>query len=273
MEQLISWLRVALVDIVSSLLDSEGGVIPVSEVCELLIKVHDILDNAVSKQIGNSAGILAQVFNSAFRQHYEIWTSQFPFLHGLKDLVPPIEACLYGCINWSLEQAHQQSSLGLSQSFLLREVAKQDQGLGSISVCKRDLYWSLVVPLWLRGLIWRVGLRLIQMVGSLLVVVFLSVLLMLRRRGAMRVGTDLSQSTTSSSSLSSVLQVGMLWHFWINGEALLPTGLCLIWFRVTISCLGHICPCSIISGSSMLRQPQLIMPLFRRKWMSCLLRE
>ena len=48
-EQLISCLRVVLVDTLSSLPDSEGGVIPVSEVCELLLKVHDILDNAVSK--------------------------------------------------------------------------------------------------------------------------------------------------------------------------------------------------------------------------------
>ena len=49
MEQVISHIRVALVDTISSLPDSEQGVIPVSEVCELVIKVDDILDNAVSK--------------------------------------------------------------------------------------------------------------------------------------------------------------------------------------------------------------------------------
>ena len=48
-EQLISHLRLALVDTLSSLPNSEGGVIPVSKVHELLLKVHDILDNAVSK--------------------------------------------------------------------------------------------------------------------------------------------------------------------------------------------------------------------------------
>ena len=48
-EQLISHLRVALVDTLSTLPDAEGGVIPASEVCELLLKVHDILDKAVSK--------------------------------------------------------------------------------------------------------------------------------------------------------------------------------------------------------------------------------
>ena len=47
-EQLISCLRVALLDTLSSLPDSEGGIIPVSEVCDLLLKVHDILDKAVS---------------------------------------------------------------------------------------------------------------------------------------------------------------------------------------------------------------------------------
>ena len=41
-EQLISHLRVALLDTLSSLHISEGGIIPVSEVCELLLKVHDI---------------------------------------------------------------------------------------------------------------------------------------------------------------------------------------------------------------------------------------
>ena len=49
MEQLISHLRVTLVDTISYLPDTEGGVIPVSEVYELLIKIHDILDSAVSK--------------------------------------------------------------------------------------------------------------------------------------------------------------------------------------------------------------------------------
>ena len=82
-QQLISHLRVALVDTLSSLLDSEGGVIPVSEVCELLLKVHDILDSAV----------LAHVFNSVSRQHCEVWASQFPFLHSFRDVIPPSETC------------------------------------------------------------------------------------------------------------------------------------------------------------------------------------
>ena len=38
-------------------------------------------------------------------------------LHSLKDVVPPSEACLYDCINWSLAQAQQQFSIGLSQCF------------------------------------------------------------------------------------------------------------------------------------------------------------
>ena len=102
MEQLFSCLRVALVDTLSSLPDSERGIIPVSEMHELLLKVHDILDNAVSKQVGNSAHILAHVFNFALRQHCEVWASQFPFLHSLKEVVPPSKAGMYGCINWSL---------------------------------------------------------------------------------------------------------------------------------------------------------------------------
>ena len=40
-EQLIMHLRVALLDTLSSLPDSEGCIIPVSEVQDLLLKVHD----------------------------------------------------------------------------------------------------------------------------------------------------------------------------------------------------------------------------------------
>ena len=48
-EQFISCLRVALLDTLSSLPNSDGGIIPASEVHGLLLKVHNILDSAVSK--------------------------------------------------------------------------------------------------------------------------------------------------------------------------------------------------------------------------------
>ena len=48
-EQLIFCLQVALVDTFSSLREAEGDVIPVSEVHELLLQIHSILDKAVSK--------------------------------------------------------------------------------------------------------------------------------------------------------------------------------------------------------------------------------
>ena len=98
-EQLISQIRVALADALSSLTDFEGRVISVSEVHALLIMIHDILDNAVSKWVGNSTCISAHIFNSASRKYHEVWASQFPFLHSLKDMVPPSKACLCGCIN------------------------------------------------------------------------------------------------------------------------------------------------------------------------------
>ena len=52
--------RVALVDTISSLHDSQGEVISVSEVHELLTKIHDILENAVFKWVGNTGHILAR---------------------------------------------------------------------------------------------------------------------------------------------------------------------------------------------------------------------
>ena len=51
--------RVAPVNTISFLCDSEGKMISVSEVHELLTKIYDILDNAVSKQVGNTASFLA----------------------------------------------------------------------------------------------------------------------------------------------------------------------------------------------------------------------
>ena len=140
-EQLISCLQVALVDNLSSLPTAEGNVIPVSEVYELLLRIHDILDKAVSKQVGNSALILAYLFNSVSRQHHEVWASQFPFLHSLREVIPPSEACLYGHINWSQAQAH---SVGLSQSFPPKRAAKARPQTGfHFTVQKRPLSGSV----------------------------------------------------------------------------------------------------------------------------------
>ena len=140
-EQLISHLQVALVDTLSSLPEAEGDVIPVSEVHELLLQIHGILDKAVSKQVGNSACILAHLFNSVSRQHQEVWAPQFPFLHSLKEVIPPSEACLYGCINWSLAQAH---SVGLSQSFPPKRGGKARPQAGfQFTVQKRPMSGSV----------------------------------------------------------------------------------------------------------------------------------
>ena len=140
-EQLISLLQVALVDTLSFLPEAEGDVIPVSEVHALLLQIHGILDKPVSKRVGNSACILAHLFNSVSRQCQEVWASQFPFLHSLKEVVPPSEACLYGCINWSLAQAH---SVSLSQSFPPKRGGKARSQTGfQFTVQKRPVSGSV----------------------------------------------------------------------------------------------------------------------------------
>ena len=107
------------------------------------------------------------------------------------------------------------------------------------------------MPLWIRGLIWRriethPGDK--KSAGGSVSASSADA----RKKGAMGVSTPhMSPSTASSSSLPLVLQVYMHSHFWINGEALLPTGLCLISFRVTIFSLGHALPSSVTAGSSM----------------------
>ena len=85
--------------------------------------------------------ILAHLFNSVSRQHHEVWASHFPFLHSLKEVIPPSEACLYGCINWSLAQAH---SVGLSQSFPPKRGGKARPQTGfQFTVQKRPMSGSV----------------------------------------------------------------------------------------------------------------------------------
>ena len=50
-------------------------------------------------QVGSTACVVAYFFNSASRQYFDIWDSQFPFLHSIHATVPPSEACLSGHIN------------------------------------------------------------------------------------------------------------------------------------------------------------------------------
>ena len=81
-------------------------------------------------------------------------------------MVPSSEACLYGHINWSLAQAQQQSLIGLSQSFLSKRDGKARPWTGFHFTVQKSLCQGVVVPLWLRGLPWRVGMRLIQVAGA-----------------------------------------------------------------------------------------------------------
>ena len=68
---------------------SDGDIMLISKVHELHTIIHDILDNALSKWVGNTADILAYLFSSASRQHHEGRTLQFSCLKKIKDAVPP----------------------------------------------------------------------------------------------------------------------------------------------------------------------------------------
>ena len=117
-------------------------------------------------------------------------------------------------------------------------------------------------------------MRLIQVARSLLVAVSPPVLPIPGGKGSVGIcAPDVLQSSTSSSSSSAVFQVGMLFKYFGQWKSITSNRLCLIWFGVIIFSLGPSSPCSITSDSSMSRWLQLIIPLFRRRWMSCLLRE
>ena len=127
------------------------------------------------------------------------------------------------------------------------------------------------MPLWLRGLTGRVGLRLIQVASSLLVVVSLPVLLNLGRRGAKVVSTpDVSQSTASSSSSSSVFQVGMLSNVLHQSRIITSNRFVLNMVH------GHhaqLRSCPLLFCNIQQFNVQLIIPLLRRRWISCFLRD
>ena len=117
-------------------------------------------------------------------------------------------------------------------------------------------------------------MRLIQVARSLLVVVSPPVMPILAGKGSVRVSTpDLLQSSVLSSSSYAVFQVGMLLKCFDQWRSITSNSFLLNMVWVTIFSLGPILPCSITSDSSMSRELQLIIPLFRRWWMSCLLRE
>ena len=77
-------------------------------------------------------------------------------------MIPPSEAFLYGHINWCLVQAQEETSMGLSQSFPSKRGGKAKPLTGFHFMAQKRPVPGLVVHLWLRGLTWRVGMRIIQ---------------------------------------------------------------------------------------------------------------
>ena len=116
MEQLISHMTTAVVDVRTCFQNSDMEVIPASEVHDLHYKIHDILHNAASKRVGNTACISTFLFYFASRQHCEVWVLQFPFFSSIKDNDPLRKACFYVCISCNVAQVEQCPSSGLSQS-------------------------------------------------------------------------------------------------------------------------------------------------------------
>ena len=233
--------------------------IPASEVCELLIKIHYILGNDVSKGICNSACILAHIFNSASGHCHEVWASQFPFLHHLKDMVPTIETCLYGHMNWCLAQAQQQSSMGLSQSFLHMGGGKaRPRTEFHFNVQKETsarVKWCLFTkrPHLESSTEAHPGGR--KSTGGSVSTSSIDS----RNKGVCGVGIpDVLQSTASYHLLLLLCRLECFLIFWINGRTLLLTCFCLISFRVTIFSLGLILLCSISSSCSILRMVPII---------------
>ena len=165
-EQLISHTRCALVDTFASLQGPNREVIPVSEVQELLTKIHDNQDNTVCKDVSHTAHILAYLFNAPSRHHHEVTSRQFPFLQRFNDIVYPSETCLYGHISWSLTQAQQKSSLIFPQfSTSVRCGKARPKACFQFNVQKWYGPDSIGTPLAKKPL-WKLDFRVVMITGS-----------------------------------------------------------------------------------------------------------
>ena len=169
--------------------------------------------------------ILSYLLNSVSRQCHEVWASQFPFFHSLREVIPPSEACLYGHINWSLAQAH---SVGLHQSVPPRMGGKARPQTGfQFTIQKRPMSGSVPGTSG-ASLPKRPHLKSGNEAhpsskksagGSVSTSSAES-----RRKGGMGVGTpdvpEPSASSASSSSTSATFQVGMLFKFFYQWRSI-----------------------------------------------------
>ena len=149
-----------------------------------LAKIHDIADSAVSKQVGNMAHILAYLFNSAFRQCYKVWPSQFQFFTILRIpfLLVRLVCMVLSTSCWY--RLTNNSPLDYPSLQPLWGVPEPSQELGSGLMSRNRWCQIVLVPPWQRSFILILSLTVIRVAESELEV-HLQVQLTLGRRGAM----------------------------------------------------------------------------------------
>ena len=200
-EQLTSHTRAALPDLIALQQSFDGWVISVSKVHELLTKIHDILDSAVSMLVGDIAYIPAYLFHSGSRQCH-LWVFRDTFhLVRLAFMVTLTGLWLRLSNNLYLACPSLQP---------LCEVAKPNQRLASHLMYKNGLCLSLVIPLQQKSLTWTTRTESCQGTG------IPSDSASAKSTDSRKKGhqghsiPDMQQSTTSSPSSSSTMQVGTL---------------------------------------------------------------
>ena len=206
-------LKSCLVDTLSSLPNSEE-VLYLCLKCINCFSRHETFWSVLFPVSWELSSYFSTVFNSVSRQHHEVWASQFPFLHCLRDVIPPSDACLYGHINWSLVQAQQQSSIGLSQPFTPKRGGKaRPWDWVPFHSKKRPVPGSLGASLAKRPHL-ESGNEVIQVARSLLVAV--SPLSYQYKEEGGQGGwplPDVSSSSSSSPSSSAVLRLDCFSNF------------------------------------------------------------
>ena len=253
LEQLISNLRVGLVDAISSLPDSEGVVIPLSEVCELLLKIHDTLGQCCVQTSWEFCLYLSTcVFILLPGNVVVSGLHSSPFFTVSRMWFLPSEASLYGHINQSCTGSATVLYRACYCLFSKRGGKARPWTGFFFTVQKRPVPGSSGASLAKRpylesGTEMHPGGK--KSAGS---GVSASSANAKRKRG--HAGSALLMCHSPQLPHHPYLHYFRLVCFdifLINGVALLLTGWSIIWFRVTIFSLGHALPCFIVSGTSM----------------------
>ena len=106
--------------------------------------------------------VFSILFHSAFRQHCEVWTLQFPFIHSFRNTLPLSEACLMVMLIGLWLRLSNNLPFCLTQSSTSLTFGKARLKSCSGFMFKITLSCILMVDHRQRSLTWNLKIRIIR---------------------------------------------------------------------------------------------------------------